>query len=75
VRTLTTFDPQAPKYAVEFSFKEQGFKRKESHNHFLVQLYVESTCLHRDSEAAQEQLARTESVSPGSILNLLLKIT
>ncbi|CAB3381334.1 Hypothetical predicted protein [Cloeon dipterum] len=64
VRTLTTFDPNAPKYPVEFCFKTQGFVPKESYNHFLVHLNVASTCLHRDSEAAQEQLARMQD--PGS---------
>jgi hypothetical protein len=58
-RNLTTFNPQAAVGLVEFSFKERCYVPVTSTSHFLTLLQVESTCLHRDSKEAQEQLART----------------
>jgi hypothetical protein len=44
---------------VEFSFKQRCFVPLPPPSHFLTLLDIESTCLHRETKEAQEQLART----------------
>ena len=72
VITLTSKNPQAPHSIVRFDYtagEYVGVRRVET---MIEHLEIESTCLHKDSHEAQEQLQIDGGVKDGDLFKYLI---
>ena len=68
VITLTAKNPQAPHAIVRFDYTNGEFVPTRKIETMIDHLEIESTCLHKDSHEAQEQLQTDGGVKEGDTL-------